>query len=187
MAIVAGVFLLIALAIREAIENLKQQDQSRIRMEEAAERLRMSDGEPRWKAEFVDAARDYYARQRKDGILTIYDEQRITNDLAALTPSPRVSVAGDYISNTRVEYHAEPDQLLASQEAIQSGILRAVRLSMQLFGDGATLVFIHEKVKARRDLIAQELHAMQLNGVLEIGNRDDGAIVYRINDLGGYS
>lgn len=187
MTIVAGVFFLIVLAVNEAMDNLKKQDQSKARLEEAAKRLRMSDGEPRHKAEFVDAARDYYGRQRKDGILTIYDEQRIATDLAALTPSPRVSVAGDYISNTHVDYHAEPDRLLASQEAIQSGILRAVRLSFELFGDGATLPFIHEKVKARRDLIAQELHALQLDGVLEIGNRDDGAIIYWINELGGYS
>lgn len=187
IAIVTGVFLVIALAIYEALVSLQKLNQARARMAEAAQRLQMSNGEPRYKAEFLEAARDFYGRQRKDGIPTLYDEQRITNDLAAHSPSPGVRVAGNYISNTHIDYHAEPDRLLVSQEAIQSAILRAVRSSTQLLGDGATLAFIHERVKARRDLIAQALHSLQLEGVLEIGNRDDGAIVYRINELGGHT
>ena len=70
MAIVAGVFLVIVFAVNEALENLRKQEQARVRMEEAAKQLQTRDGEPRHKAEYVDAARDYYAHARKDGVPT---------------------------------------------------------------------------------------------------------------------
>ena len=187
LAIVAGVFLFLAYAIHEAINNLHKLEQARLGMEKAARDLQVSDGSPRYKAEFVAAARDYYSRQRKDRILTVYDEQRIANDLAAHTPSQSVNVDGDYIANTLINYHPDHSQLLTTPESIQSGILRAIRQSTQSSNDGASLALIHEKVKAKRNLIAQQLHELQLQGMIEIGNRSDGVLVYRINELGGSS
>ncbi len=153
-------------------------------MEEAAWALKHSDGSPRYKERYVDAARAYYARVRPHGALTIYDEQKIANDLAALIPGAVVKVAGDYIDNSQINLRPNPNELLVAREAIESAILSAIRRAMKEGLDGASRAWLAEKVRADRELIASTLESLQLSGMVEIGNRDDGVIVYRINEIG---
>ncbi len=51
---------------------------------QAKEKLRLNSENSVLREEMLEAARKYYAARRKDGILTIYDEQAITNDLMSI-------------------------------------------------------------------------------------------------------
>ncbi|MEO0928230.1 MAG: hypothetical protein AAFY63_20465 [Cyanobacteria bacterium J06643_13] len=51
---------------------------------QAKEKLRLNSENSALREEMLEAARKYYAARRKDGILTIYDEQAITNDLMSI-------------------------------------------------------------------------------------------------------
>ncbi len=74
----------IALAILWIMSNQKRRDQLSLRYEEAKSQLRQNPSDLIAREAMLKAGREYYASLR-NGVLTIYDEQAIANDMNAIT------------------------------------------------------------------------------------------------------
>lgn len=159
--------------------------QSEMRMKEAALRLSQSDGSAPFKNDFVDAARNFYALLR-GGIITIYDEQRIANDLQQFMPSipPALNISGDYRDNRLINNItnniSHQDEELLTRESVQRACLKAIRSQGK---EGSTLLRLVEEVRAPKAQILLAIEHLQQDDLVHIDNREDGAIVYRLNEL----
>jgi len=153
-------------------------------MNQAAQRLSTSDGSAVYKNNYLAAARAYYA-MRQDGLLTIYDEQRISNDLQSLLPSPSLNVKGDYIDNKMIVNNSvrvdRLDEDMNSPDSIKRSCLTVICRNSSR---GASLLNIIEYVRAPKEQIINALELLQLENLIEVGNRDDGVVVYKPNELG---
>jgi hypothetical protein len=158
----------------------KGEEELKAKVERAKERLK-HDQSPAAKQAFTDVSRAYYAYKRQDGKPTVYDEQRIANDLQGALPHPVPTI--DNYNDRRTFLSVEqaviqPDG--ASPAQIQRGIMGAITNS----SDGcASIPEIMAIVAASQDEIEIVLGKLSLKGLVKITNRLDGSICYCLDDL----
>jgi hypothetical protein len=160
--------------------QLKEEEELLARVRKTKERLQ-HDQSPSAKKAFTDASRTYYAKLRKNGKPSIYDEQRIANDLQESLPhaGPSIGAYNDQrtIVNVRKAVLSPSDD---SPAQIQRGIM--LTISSNPTGE-ATMPDLMSAIAADQEKIEAVLGKLMVKGLIIIANRADGVICYRIDNL----
>ena len=137
---------------------------------------------------FQETSRTYFGLHRAGGNASIYDEQMIQNEVIAMKES--LSVSGNYNDHsTRIDrstshtthiQNAVIDNGEYDEARIKKEILKMVISSDQEDSSRAELL-ASIPVKESRLLVA--LEELQHSGMLQIGNRPSGEVVYRLDRL----
>lgn len=146
--------------------------------------------DPLDKKEFVEASRSLLEFQRGDTI-TIYDESRIQNDLEALTIKASYNVHGDLMDNRKsihidqihqsyTIYEPPKQSNLETEADVKREILKLIHSSSS---HDASLIDLMSEIKSHELLIRQALDSLMIQGLVQIGNREDGVISYKIDYL----
>jgi len=167
-------------AIFLAYMQAKEQEELQLRVTKAKNRLK-HDQSPAAKEAFTRASRNYYAKLRKDGKPTVYDEQRIANDLQESLPHSAPSI-GEY-HDKRTIVNVENAVVKPSEDSpaeIQKGIMLAIASSAE---GSVTMPGIMTVVAASQERIEEVLGKLMVKGLVKITNKKDGSICYVLDDL----
>jgi hypothetical protein len=170
----------VAAAFIYAYWEMKEQEGLQARVRKARKRLE-HDQSPNAKQAFTQASRDYYASLRNDKKLTVYDEQRIANDLQESLPHS-AAIIGEY-HDKRTTVNVEKAVLRSSEDSpaeIQKGIMLAITSSPN---GSATMPEIMTVVAASQENIDEILRKLMIKGLIKVTNRNDGSICYVLDDL----
>lgn len=137
---------------------------------------------------FQETSRTYFGLQREGGGASIYDEQMIQNEVIAMKES--LSVNGNYNDNsTRIDkstYHttnvqnAVIDNGEYDEQRIKKEILKIVIASDHEASSRAELL---ASIPVKESRLLAALEDLQQSGMLQIGNRSSGEIVYKLDRL----
>lgn len=138
---------------------------------------------------YQQISRSYYGLHRDGGNATIYDEQLITNEVIAMKES--LVVQGDYhdksmhldrsINNTTHIAHAVVEDGKYDEQRIRKEILKII-LSSEI--EAVSRVELMAKIPVKESRLLSVLEELQHSGMLMIGNRDSGEIIYQLDRLG---
>ena len=137
---------------------------------------------------YQEVSRSYYGLHREGGNATIYDEQLITNEVMAIKES--LVVHGDYhdksmrldrsVTNMTHVQNAVIDNGKYDDEKIKKEVLKFILSSEHETASRLELMAI---IPVKESRLLAVLEDLQQSGVLQIGNRDSGEIVYKIDRL----
>ena len=138
---------------------------------------------------YQQISRSYYGLHRDGGNATIYDEQLITNEVMAMKES--LVVQGDYhdksmhldrsVNNTTHIAHAVVEDGKYDEQRIRKEILKII-LSSEI--EAVSRVELMAKIPVKESKLLSVLEELQHSGMLMIGNRDSGEIIYQLDRLG---
>ena len=137
---------------------------------------------------FQETSRTYFGLHRAGGSASIYDEQMIQNEVIAMKES--LSVNGNYNDHsTRIDrstshttniQNAVIDNGEYDESRIKKEILKTVISSDQEDSSRAELL---ARIPVKESRLLAALDELQHTGMLQIGNRPSGEVVYKLDRL----
>lgn len=137
---------------------------------------------------FQEISRNYYGLHREGGSASMYDEQLITNEVMAMKES--LVVQGDYldkslhldrsVTHTTQIHNAVIDNGEYDEQRIKKEILKIIISSEEEASSRAELM---ASIPVKESRLLAALEELQHKGMLQIGNRPSGEVVYRLDRL----
>jgi hypothetical protein len=142
------------------------------------------------KKEFVESSRALLSYKR-GGEITVYDESAIQNNLAALTTHSGTVIHGDNFDNRttvcvdKIDHSntitlEETGRFIHSEAEAKREVIRIIHQSAER---NVTLIDLLSAINTSDEMIRSAVNLLCQQGIIIIGNRDDGSICYKIDYL----
>jgi len=137
---------------------------------------------------YQEMARTYYGLHREGGSASIYDEQKITNEILAIKDS--LVVHGDYIDRSVSNNHSVTHNTSIENAVIDSGDFGDEKIKKEIFrlilsnaDESASRVELMGAIPVKESRLLAALEDLQQSQKIQIGNRESGEIVYKLDRL----
>lgn len=137
---------------------------------------------------YQEISRNYYGLHREGGNASIYDEHLITNEVMAMKES--LVVKGDYhdkslhldksVTHSTQVHNAVIDNGEYDEQRIKKEVLKIIISDSEEASSRAELM---ANIPVKESRLLAVLEELQLSGILQIGNRPSGEVVYKLDRL----
>lgn len=137
---------------------------------------------------YQEIARTYYGLHREGGSASIYDEQKITNEILAMKES--LVIHGDYIDESVSHNHSVTHNTNIANAVIDNGDYshekikkEIIRLILSSDNESASRIELMGEIPVKESQLLAALEDLQQSQKIQIGNRESGEVFYRLDRL----